>query len=338
MARPPARRPTLGSIVGHAPVVDLLRQAIVRGRVPQSLILAGPEGVGKHALAIALAQAVNCRDPQDGDGCGVCPHCVRIAHGTFSDVTVLDKGDEASIKIKPLRERVLDAVGYRPFEGARRVFIIDPADELTKEAQDALLKTLEEPPSSAMLILVTAYADTLLATILSRCRRLRCGLLSTADVARVLVERAGVEPGAARVLAAASGGSVARALDEQSGAFEADRDAAMTLLEVAGRGAPAERLAAAAVLAKHGSKRRDREALLARLAIIGSLLRDLTALGVGGQVDLANADLEAALARVAPAFPLTRLDAAFGAVTRAERVLDQNASPKVVADWLAVSL
>jgi DNA polymerase III gamma/tau subunit len=126
-------------LVGHAPVVDLLRRAVARGRVPQSLLFAGPEGVGKRAVAVALAQAVNCPAQRDGDACGRCAVCTRIARGQFSDVTLLDRGDEASIKIKPLRARVLVAVHYRPVEGRRRVYIIDPADALTDEAQDALL-------------------------------------------------------------------------------------------------------------------------------------------------------------------------------------------------------
>ena len=146
----------LASIIGHAPAIDLLRQAVRRRRVPQSLLLAGPEGTGKRAIAVALAQAVNCRQPADGDACGACSNCVRIARNQFSDVTIIEKGDEASIKIRTLRERVLEPVGYRPFEGARRVYIIDPADAMTREAQDALLKTLEEPPPAEMLILNSA--------------------------------------------------------------------------------------------------------------------------------------------------------------------------------------
>ena len=89
--------------------------------MPQSLLFAGPEGVGKHAVAIALAQALNCpvrRRSIGDDGCGTCPTCRRIARGQHSDVVELDHGDEASIKIRALRERVLDVVGYRPFEGA----------------------------------------------------------------------------------------------------------------------------------------------------------------------------------------------------------------------------
>jgi DNA polymerase-3 subunit delta' len=233
---------------------------------------------------------------------------------------------------------VIGAIGYRPFEGRRRVVIINPADDLTMEAQDALLKTLEEPPPSAMLILVTAYPDTLLPTVQSRCRRLRCGPLSEVDVARVLVERAGVPPVAARTLAASSGGSVARALAGQAGEFEADREAAFDLLAAARRDAVGGRLKAATALATHKSKRRDREALAARLAIVGSLLRDLTVLDGNGRVALANADLEGPLTEMAPSFTVDRLTQAYTALTAAEAALERNASPKIVADWLSVTI
>jgi DNA polymerase-3 subunit delta' len=324
-------------IIGHAPVVALLRQAVRRGRVPQSLLIAGPEGVGKRAIALALAQAVNCPRQKDGDACGTCSACTRIARNQFSDVVVIDKGDDASIKIRTVRERLLDVIGYRPFEGARRVYIIDPADALTREAQDALLKTLEEPPAAAVLILTSAYPDTLLPTIQSRCRRIRCGLLTEGDVARVLVERIGVDRATAPILAAASGGSVARAIAERSGAFEADRDAALEFLS-AQRGGIAQRLKAAAALAAHGTKRRDREALVTRLAIVQTLLRDLAALGIAGQVALANADLTGPLEALTPVFGLERASDAYAAVARAEAALDRNASPKIVADWLALTV
>src|SRR5262245_58297198 len=130
------------SIFGHAHVLALLRQAVSRGTVPQSLIFAGPDGVGKRAIAIALALAVNCPRRKDGDACGECPTCQRIARGQHSDVTLLDQGDEPSIKIRMVRDRILDTIGYRPFEASRRVYVIDPADAMTNEAQDALLKKI----------------------------------------------------------------------------------------------------------------------------------------------------------------------------------------------------
>src|SRR5262245_43730369 len=200
----------LANIIGHAPIVALLRQAVSRARVPQSLLLAGPEGVGKRATAIALAQSVNCpvrRDakaasPKD-DACGKCPTCERIARGAHSDVVIIDRGEDSIIKLKVLRERVLDVIGYRPFEAARRVFII-AADDLQDAGQDALLKTLEEPPPSAMLILISAYPDSLSATVQSRCRRLRFGPLAERDVARILAAHCGIDKTKAGALAAAS--------------------------------------------------------------------------------------------------------------------------------------
>jgi DNA polymerase-3 subunit delta' len=328
----------LGSIIGHGPLVALLRQAVRRQRVPQSLIFAGPEGVGKRAVAIALAQAVNCPRQADGDACGACSTCLRIARGQHADVTFIDRGDEASIKIRTLRERLLDVVGYRPFEARRRVYIVDPADDLTAEAQDALLKTLEEPPPAAILILITAFPDTLLATIQSRCRRLRFGPLAESDVARVLVEHGGVTPDAARRLAAVSGGQVGRALLEEEGELDVDREAALGVLTAASRGALPGRLKAAVAFAQHAARRRSRQAIGQRLALLSSLVRDLGVIRSEGAIALDNVDLAGTLGQLASAFDWPRLVEAFDAITRAERALEHNASPKIVSDWVAVVL
>ena len=325
----------LTDIVGHTQLVGLLGHAAARDRVPQSLLLAGPEGVGKRTTAMALAQAVNCPE----NACGVCATCRRIERGQHSDVTVIDRGDEASIKIRVLRERVLEVIGYRPFEARRRVYLIDGADDMTTEAQDALLKTLEEPPASALLILVTAYPDTLLPTIQSRCRRLRFGPLSEHDVARVLIERCGIDSARAQLLAGASGGSVSRALAEEAGDAATDRDAALGLLTAATTGRTvAARLKAATELVQDESDRRSREAVGARLAVMASLLRDLVVLSAGGAGPLANADLGTELSRLASAFGARRASAAFGTVDYAQDALDRNASAKLVADWVAVTI
>jgi DNA polymerase-3 subunit delta' len=328
-------------------VQALLRQAVMRGRVPQTLLFAGPEGVGKHAVALALAQAINCPKSADGVACGRCSNCTRIAKGQFSDVAEVDNGDIASISIKSIRERVLDLVGYRPFEGQRRVFIIDPADALSLQAQDALLKTLEEPPPATVLILISAYPDSLRPTVVSRCRRVRFGALTDTEVSQVLTERHGIEPALARSRAALSGGSVAQALALDGGVLEDDREAAWDLLRIAAAAPVSARLKMAEAVTKHGTKRREREALGMRLAHVSTLLRDLstlihTPIDTAGErqggAALANADREADLRTIARSFPIDRLVAAFGLVARAQAALDRNASPKIVADWVAVGL
>jgi DNA polymerase-3 subunit delta' len=337
----------LGDVIGHHRLVGLLGAAVNRDRVPQSLLFAGPAGVGKRTTAVALAQALNCQARRnvavsDGttilDACGVCAACQRIARGQHTDVTIIDRGEEASIKIKRLRERLLEVVGYRPFEARKRLFVIDPADELTTEAQDALLKTLEEPPASAILILVSAYPDTLLATIQSRCRRVRFGPLSEHDVARVLAERLGMDRASARLLAAGAGGSVSRALADEAGDVADDRDAALELLQASAGRTVGARLKAAAALAQHKSKRRDREALGARLALLSALCRDATALSVGAPAAVTNTDLMEPLAELSRAFGPERLARAFETVDQAQRALERYASPKLVADWVGVRI
>src|SRR5262245_15129590 len=140
-------------VIGHRRLVGLLARAVQRESLPPSLILAGPDGIGKRLVAISTAQALNCRTPailEEGagvDACGRCAACTKIVRSVHPDVLVLQPGENGSIRIEQVRD-VIDRSTFRPFEGSRRVVIIDRAEALVPAAQNALLKTLEEPPSS----------------------------------------------------------------------------------------------------------------------------------------------------------------------------------------------
>jgi DNA polymerase III subunit delta' len=337
-----------GSLVGHRRLLELVSRAIALDTLPPSLLLAGPAGVGKRRTAVAMAQAVNCLSPNSSFGtirlereaCGACAACTRIARGVHPDVIVLEPGDSGSIKVEAVRD-VIAAAAYRPFEGRRRVVIIDEADALVPPAQNALLKTLEEPPSASSFLLVSSMADSLLPTVRSRCPRLRFGRLSPAEVAQVLIRDHDYTDAEAHAAAADADGSVGQALSAASMDLTDARESAQRLLEQAARNTdPVRRLDAARELTgKKGTPAGEREQLAACLRVVGSFLRDMGLLAVNGDRRvLANADLEAPLTALSRSFDAARSQRAYVAVDQALAALERNASPKIVADWLVLQL
>ena len=331
-------------VAGHRRVIDLLAGAVGRHTLPPALLFSGPDGVGKRLTALALAQVLNCQRPvtlagDHRDACGECPSCRRIARGTHPDVVVIEPED-GTIAIGTVREEVIGKSGYRPFEGQRRVFIIDDADSMNENAQDALLKTLEEPPAFSVLVLVSAQPDALLPTVRSRCYRLRFGRIGEEEVARVLRERHGMAEADARAASALSDGSVGRALAVESGRLVEARDAATRILRAVSSGRLPQRLQGGKdFVAGTRAGAADRGTVSDRLRALSSILRDLELLATRADGALvANADLRGELEAILPAFDSLRVLRAFSAVDRASVALERNASPRIVADWLAVEL
>ncbi|MGH2748558.1 MAG: DNA polymerase III subunit delta' [Actinomycetota bacterium] len=168
------------------------------GEVAHSWLLLGPAGSGKRPAALAMAAALNCPEAP-GIGCGVCSTCSRILRSRFPDVHhVVPEGP--LIPVDVIRETVIPEAARSPFEGARKVFIIEEADRMNPSAQNALLKTLEEPHEDTVFILVSDHEEELLETIRSRCRTVRLEPVSESRIVELLVKHG--TPGEVAVLAA----------------------------------------------------------------------------------------------------------------------------------------
>jgi DNA polymerase-3 subunit delta' len=333
---------------GHQAQQILLGRALLRGALPQSLVFAGPDGVGKKLMAIAVAQRLNCLQaaPDAPDACGACSACRRIANGTHPDVVIIPgvsvPGEK---KVETVREQIGHAA-YRPFEGKRRVFILDDVDLLQPVVQNALLKTLEEPAPSSQFILVTARPDGLLPTVRSRCPQLRFGRLDVDDVAALLVERQGLSPMAAREVAFAADGSPGRAFADASALGESVRALAERVVGAAA-GSPVERLRVGALLAEPDRKAKrqpgtkaagERDMVRERLDALGVVVRDLGIEAAGGDRRWQSRPPAPPLADLARRLGPERLARAYAAVEEARQALDRNVSFKAVADWVALEL
>jgi DNA polymerase-3 subunit delta' len=332
------------TIAGHQRLLALLSRAVARDTLPPSMLFAGTSGIGKRRCALAVAEVLNCLAPRQPDAfeidaCGECASCRRIARGVHADVVVIEPGDSGSIKIEPVRD-VIDRANYRPFEGRRRVVIIDEADALVDAAQNALLKTLEEPPPASVFILVSSMPDALLATVRSRTRPLRFGELTSSEIAGVLTRDHDYTAADARAAASEAGGSVGRALEASTMDLAEAREAAQRLLQQASRVAdPGRRLELVRGLTGKATGAAERDRMAVCLRAMSSLLRDLGLLSSRAEpAMLANADLRDDLGRLAAAFDSERSTRAFNAVDRALAALDRNVNPKVVADWLVLQL
>lgn len=307
------------SFLGNSKAVALVRDLLRSGRVPGALLFAGPEGVGKKALALMLAKALNCerRPPGGDDFCGEC-RCCRKAEEMLAAARE-DLARRREIKdatrrvdglvyfdlqlIEPITRfilieqvRQLRAVAYtHPFELPRRVFVIDQAQAIHWQAADLLLKVLEEPPETTTIVLVCPNAYELRSTLRSRCLRVQFLPVEEAVVERLLEERG--LPKAQRSLASrVAVGSVARAMTFDLGEFQLRRKPWLDYLEAAARAAgdPAEGLDWKALFDATRALSERREDFEASLTMGYTLLRDLLqVLQKGAAAEVINIDLVA---------------------------------------------
>jgi DNA polymerase-3 subunit gamma/tau len=235
------RPQTLAEVVGQEHVTQTLLNALASERISHAYLFCGPRGTGKTSTARSLAKAINCLTNGKGEPCNTCSMCQGITEGRALDVIEVDAASNRGIdEIRNLREKV----NYAPNQARRKVYIIDEVHMLTKEASNALLKTLEEPPPHVIFILATTEAHKLLPTILSRCQRFDFHRHSLAnmviELSRVCKgEGIRVEPEALKLIARAATGSMRDALNllQQANTFygnEINLSQAQALLGISG--------------------------------------------------------------------------------------------------------
>lgn len=202
---------SFAEIIGHQGQLTILRSAMASGRLHHAYLFLGPEGVGKRTVAVALAKVIHCVESGE-DYCGRCVNCSRVAGGNHPDVRLIEPlTDKKEISIQQIRELERE-LNYRSFTGKRKIVIIDPATLMNSAAQNALLKTLEEPPEDSLMILIASNSGGLLPTVRSRCLRLSFAPLPRPQVAEFLKSKFAVKSEDAEFLAALSMGSIGAAI------------------------------------------------------------------------------------------------------------------------------
>jgi DNA polymerase-3 subunit delta' len=365
--------------VAHQPRAQrILQLALAGGRLPHAYIFAGPRGVGRRMLAERFAAVLLCGRPSQVapptewtwgdrtkvlDSCGECEDCVALQAGTHPDFHAIDrqlaqhhpdpqvrarKGLDLSIEV--IRHFVLERVTHKPIQGRAKVFIIHDADEMSTGAQNAMLKTLEEPPGTTFLILRSRSAELLLPTTRSRCQVVSFSALPTEFVERQLIEQHGIKPAVAHFAARYSEGQLGWAVEQlQEGLLERRAAVMRPLAEVAADSA----LGVAKVLREQASAfggawaehtpdvtdaQATRKGVRGILCVVASVLRDALNLSLGRDDEVANVDQMGIVRQLAGRTSTDGLLACIEAIGQAGAQIDRNANVQLTLEGLCIRL
>jgi DNA polymerase-3 subunit delta' len=321
------------NLFGHEWAVDMLKKHVAKGTTRHAYLFCGPPGLGRRTLALRFAQALNCQNPVDaGIPCGQCRDCKQIASMQHADLTVLQADSEGGVlKVDQIRDtrRIMN---LKPYQSKYRVAIFLRFQEANDNAANALLKTLEEAPSYAVLILTADNPEQLLPTIVSRCEVLRLRPLPIEEVRKDLESR-GVESDRARLIAHISGGrpGYARRLIESDSLLEKREERLNDLLTLL----PASRVEKFKY-ADQLSKEKDsmRQTILFWL----SYWRDVMLRTAQAEAPLVNVDRNVEIEELAGRLDLSAARSVVGKLENALEKMERNVNPRLLAEVLLLDL
>ena len=354
----------------------ILRRALHSGRTHHAYLFEGPDGVGKEMAALGLATRLLCQDQSlvaEADACEQCRSCHLLATGNHPDFQLIHRGLRKLHPDRTIRSRKghflsVDLIRYfliepsvtKPNLGGRRVFLIREAERMNEGAQNALLKTLEEPPGETCLILVTASAERLLPTIRSRCQCVPFGLLPPAFVEEQLASQAGLEPQAARTLARLAAGRLGAALRWHRLKLLEALDQVSACLERVSEGDP-EAFGKALIETATGLAMRNmqlsqadepdttansklipsdelRDALKLVLMLVAALYRDALVVRAGADSTCHLPQQRHCVAALVRPSSIDGLEDCLHAIVKAEHMLDRNVAPQLACERLGIAL
>jgi len=323
-------------LLGHEWAVSLLREHIISGHLRHAYLITGPQGVGRRTLALHLAQALNCQQAHAlGEFCGKCLSCQQTLRMQHPDLSVIEsESPTRSIKVEQIRD-LQHRLSLAPYSGRYRVALLLRMEEATISAQNALLKTLEEPASQVVLVLTAESAERLLPTVVSRCEVLRLRPLPIDSVREGLIQRQGASAEQANLLAHISGGRAGYAmrLYEDPAYLEQRQNALADLFRLFG----CDRVDRF-IYAYNLSRDKNPDAVRETLAAWISLWRDVLICSSGAAAPLANLDQAQEIQSLAHRHGLQGAHQVVTALERTLEMLAQNVNARLALEVLMLDL
>ena len=320
-------------LIGHEWAVDMLKKHVANGTRRHAYLFAGPPGLGRRTLALRFAQALNCQTPiAAGIPCGECRDCKQIAAMQHADLTVIQaEAEGGTLKVDQIRETRRTLV-LKPYQANYRVALFLRFQEANDNAANALLKTLEEAPSYAVLILTTDNPEQLLPTIVSRCEVLRLRPLKIEEVQQALESR-GVEADRAKLVAHISGGRFGYALRLiESEPLLEKREERLNDLQSLISASRVEKFAYADKLAK------DKESMRQAILIWLSYWRDVMLRSARAETPLVNADRNVEIEDLAGRLDLSTARTVVSGLEAVLEKMERNVNSRLLAEVLLLDL